>query len=497
MRRKFIACLAVGAMLATMVPGAVSAADTENAANDNSGKVLKEEITTPQTYNINGEVVKTVYVGALNGGKVNVIVTSASGYIEPSESGWSYYNEGLYGKQWHKVYDVNADNEKVTFNANYNSNTNSWDDSQTITIDFHKFDTEAPVINTDAVPTVLPDAELGEDYELPSLPVTDDITADFTTNEIGSVYYSKTGEDGTWETADSFSTDKEGYYNIRYKATDLSGKTSTASAYKQVHVVDTTAPTVTIEKIADMEKGDKLNISDVKVNAEDKSGIDKVWLNEILYSETNESWEDYESVWKLGYGTDPITEYEMDKAGYYKLKYRVTDKAENQNTAYPSVIVKVDEIYGTGGFTLNYVDKDGNKVGDSTYVGKEDAVLDYEYDENGDKETFMEFKYKEDGFEAQPPAGYYIASQDDFNDVTDPMRVYVENGGENTDAQYDITVTKEKAEAASDKEDKGEVTPPKTPKTGDDMNVALLAGLMALTAAAGAGTVFARKKVMK
>ena len=58
MRRKFIACLAVGAMLATMVPGAVSAADTENAANDNSGKVLKEEITTPQTYNINGEVVK-------------------------------------------------------------------------------------------------------------------------------------------------------------------------------------------------------------------------------------------------------------------------------------------------------------------------------------------------------------------------------------------------------------------------------------------------------
>ena len=209
MRRKFIACLAVGAMLATMVPGAVSAADTENAANDNSGKVLKEEITTPQTYNINGEVVKTVYVGALNGGKVNVIVTSASGYIEPSESGWSYYNEGLYGKQWHKVYDVNADNEKVTFNANYNSNTNSWDDSQTITIDFHKFDTEAPVINTDAVPTVLPDAELGEDYELPSLPVTDDTTADFMTNEIGSVYYSKTGEDGTWETADSFSTDKE------------------------------------------------------------------------------------------------------------------------------------------------------------------------------------------------------------------------------------------------------------------------------------------------
>ena len=94
---------------------------------------------------------------------------------------------------------MNADNEKVTFNANYNSNTNSWDDSQTITIDFHKFDTEAPVINTDAVPTVLPDAELGEDYELPSLPVTDDTTADFMTNEIGSVYYSKTGEDGTWE----------------------------------------------------------------------------------------------------------------------------------------------------------------------------------------------------------------------------------------------------------------------------------------------------------
>ena len=51
-----------------------------------------------------------------------------------------------------------------------------------------------------------------------------------------------------------------------------------------MHVVDTTAPTSAIEKIADMEKGDKLNISDVKVNAEDKSGIDKVWLNEILYS---------------------------------------------------------------------------------------------------------------------------------------------------------------------------------------------------------------------
>lgn len=494
MRRKFIACLAVGAMLVTMIPGMVSAADG-NVDNDPVSKELKQEVTTAQTESVTGGdgIVTKVYYGALNGGKVNVIVTgNVSLEILGDKTGWSKYKQN--GTQWNKVYTANTD-ETVKFVAEFKDGE-GWTKTQDVHIDFHKFDTEKPVIDMSSVPTVLPDAQLGEDYELPFLPVTDDITADFVTNEIGAVYYSYTGEDGTWDTVDDFTTDKEGYYNIWYKATDLEGNTAMASAYKQVRVVDTKAPTVSIEKISDMEKGDKIKISDIEVMAEDLSGIDKIWLNEVLYSETNESWEDYESVWKLGNGADPLNEYEMEKAGYYKLKYRVTDNSANHNIAYASAIIKVDEIYGTGGFTLNYVDKDGNKIGDPTYVVKNNEVLDYEYDENGKKTTFLEFKYKEDGFEAQPPKGYYIASEKDFNDVTDPMRVYVENAGENTDAEYDITVTKEKVAAGTsdDKEIKEDAMPP---KTGDDMNMALIIGLMAIMAAAGSGAVFAGKKIMK
>lgn len=240
-----------------------------------------------------------------------------------------------------------------------------------------------------------------------------------------------------------------------------------------------------------MEKGDILNIADVKVTAEDNGSVKEVWLNEILYSATNESWEDYESVWKLNKGEDAITDFEMAQPGYYKLKYRATDNAVDTNTGYASIIIKVDEIYGTAGFTINYVDKDGKAVGEPTVIEKENAVLSYGYDEDGNKITFYDFAYEQDGYVLNVPEGYYVADEKDFNGLTDPVTVFVENGGENTADEYDVIVTAvEKDAPAADEE----LTPP-APKTGDDMNMGLLAGLAALMVMAGTGAIVVGRKV--
>lgn len=481
MRKRFIACLAVFAMIATMVPGVAMAA-------------VKDEVNQAQTVDVSaeGDVVATVYYGSAENGKVNVIVTGKVGAINPigaNTDGWDYYKNGENWYQWNKVYDVNAD-ETVTFadSSSFDKGTNSFTVTQDVKINFHKFDTEDPVIDPEGTVADVTEVEVGADYEIPALPVTDDITADFTTNDC-TVYYSATNEDGTWTTVDSVDTSKEGWYNIWYTAKDDSGKE--ASARRTVHVVDTTAPTITIEPVADMEKGDILNIADVKATAEDNGSVKEVWLNEILYSATNESWEDYESVWKLNKGEDAITDFEMAQPGYYKLKYRATDNAVDTNTGYASIIIKVDEIYGTAGFTINYVDKDGKAVGEPTVIEKENAVLSYGYDEDGNKITFYDFAYEQDGYVLNVPEGYYVADEKDFNGLTDPVTVFVENGGENTADEYDVIVTAvEKDAPAADEE----LTPP-APKTGDDMNMGLLAGLAALMVMAGTGAIVVGRKV--
>lgn len=485
MRKKLISLLAAAMLLVTMIPSIASAA-------------VKDEVTTAQTVKVDGEVVATVYYGTLSGGKVNVIVTGKDA-IQPigeKADGWNYYKPNINWNQWCKQYTKNADeNVEFALSGSYDGSSNSFTKTQTVNIKFHKFDTQAPVIDPDnTVPAKLPNAERGEDYELPQLPVTDDITKDFTVGP-ETIYYSETGADGSWTTVDEFTTEKEGWYNVWYSAADDSGKKAEA-VRKQVQVVDTKAPIISIEKIADMTKGDILDLTSVKVTATDAGkaeNVEKVWLNEILYAENNDSWENYETVWKLTKGEDPIEAYELTQPGYYKLKYRATDNAANTNTGYASTIVKVDELYASAGFIINYVDKDGKTLAESTEVKKEDAVLDYQYDEEGNKQTFCEFKYNEDGYVLNVPEGYYIADDEAFGGLTDPMRVYVENGGENMDSEYDVLLTAvEKGDKAPAKDDKSQ-TPP-SPKTGDETNMGFLAAMLALMAMTGTGAAVIGKR---
>ena len=480
MRKKLISLLAAAMLLTTMIPS-IAAAE------------VKDEVNKPQYQYEGGDVIESVYYEPLKDGKVIVQVKPAEHMVirAQGEEGWESYDKPNSHKQ-RKVYTANVD-EVITFVAKWNAGTQDYDLKQDVNIKFYKFDEEKPVIDPDnTVPATLPAAEKGEDYQLPVLPVKDDITKDFTVGP-ETIYYSETGADGTWTTVNEFTTEKEGWFNVWYGATDDSGKKADA-VRRTVQVKDTKAPVIKIQKQADMDKGDILDIASIKVDAADKGKVEKVWLNEILYAESNDSWKNYETVWKLKKGEEPITAYELTAPGYYKLAYRAVDDAADPNTGYASTIVKVDEIYGTAGFIINYVDKDGKELGEPTKVIKEDVVLDYEYDEDGNKATYYEFKYNKDGYVLNVPKDYFIADEKDFGGLFDPMRIYVDNGAVNTDGEYDVTVTAVEKDAAKPDQ---QLTPP-TPKTGDDTSVALIAALIMLVALTGTGiTVIGRKAFNK
>lgn len=502
MRKKIIACLAVGALLATMIPSLAFAA-------------VKPEVNQAQTEVISeGEVVATVYYGSAEYGKVNVIVTGKVGAIQPignNTDGWDYYKDNVYN-QWNKVYDMNAD-ETVTFaDASSFSNTdNAFTKTQDVHIKFYKFDEEKPVIDPENTVPAVTVVEAGEEYAVPSLPVTDDITADFTTDEY-TLYYSDTNEDGTWKNAEEIDTNKEGYYNLWYSATDDSGKVADG-VRKSVHIVDTTAPEVAEIEAKSIDRGDRIDVAalteEVKAAATDISGIKEVTLSSIDYTPAGEGAE------TVNVNIKEVTDtFEVDMAGTYALNFTVTDNAKAPNATEATVTITTEEITGNVGFVLSYVDKDGNEVGEQTVVKKDNAVLEYAYDDQGKKTLFYDFVYENDGYLLNVPAGYTVADENDFNDVYDVMRVFVdENGGTNNAEIYAITVTAIEEDAPvtdPDKDapadtDKGatdgdktadeELTPPPVPETGDDMNMGLMAGLLALMAVTGTGAAIAGRKV--
>ena len=488
MRKRFIAYLAVFAMIATMVPGVAMAA-------------VKDEVNQEQYVSVSGgdNIVTTVYYGAKSdAGTVNVIVTGnvsleiRDGSLKDETNGWKKYNDN--GTKWNKVYRENA-NETVEFVTAWDAQK-GWTKSQTVEINVDKFDTEKPVITFPGTEWIT-EVQKGADYQIPEAVVTDDISVDLTA-EVDRVFYAD-----TYDTLQSnparydgeFTTNvEEGWYKLRYYATDDSGKTSYGT--RVVNIVDTVAPSVTPIDQIKVDKGDILDIAalidEIEASAEDASGIKEVRLDAARYTETRASEEEIfgDEFEQLDVADIPDA-LEMDQVGFYEFVFAVEDNALETNTAYVPVIVEVSEIYGTAGFTINYVDKDGKAVGEPTVIEKENAVLSYGYDEDGNKITFYDFAYEQDGYVLNVPEGYYVADEKDFNGLTDPVTVFVENGGENTADEYDVIVTAvEKDAPAADEE----LTPP-APKTGDDMNMGLLAGLAALMVMAGTGAIVVGRKV--
>ena len=467
MRRKLIASLAVGAMMVTMIPGMASAAGSNVKIELGEGSISAE----------------------FDGAKIN---------------SWYYFPDGIdAGNPITLSLDNLSPDKPGEYRAWYEGGK---------AVDYFVEDTKAPVIDPDNTLGVHPDYTMINDVKqtVPeTVPAVDSGDKNITEAELAELYYMGTefgGSPDTSYTPDGNIMEKEGYYRAWYTVTDAYG--NKASVARDFYVDDQVAPAIDGDKMSEImpqDRGDILDIQaivdELKANSTDNSGIGNVWVDTIYYLDSYDAWSDFEKndpEYKYVKGQDYLTGYEMDKAGYYKLKFRVEDASQEptvgKNVAYYPVVVKVDEITGDAGFIMNYVDKDGNKVGESTQVIREDAVLDYEY-VDGVKKTFYKFVYNEEGengFVAEPPEGYYIKDSSDFGDIAKEMKIYVANGESNTNAEYDITVTKIEQVAAGT--DGTEEVKDAQPKTGDEMNMGVIAGLLAMMAAAGTGIAVVGRK---
>lgn len=470
MRKRFIACLAVFAVIATMVPGVAMAA-TVNEGLDTDIELGVEAIPkTVPTDEGDKSISSLYYMGETLGDS-------------PEKNLSSMINDETIMVDEPGIY-------------------RAWYDGVGTGVDYIVEDTTAPTINSDGEYANYPETNrVGMNYTIPaSVSATDAGDVSITAASVTDVYYMGTELTGSPEdrvnaNADgAYVLEKEGYYRAWYAVTDASG--NEASLAIDFVVADEVAPSVTPIDQIKVEKGDILDIAaligEIEAGAEDASGIKEVRLDAARYTETRASEEEIfgDEFEQLDVADIPDA-LEMDQVGFYEFVFAVEDNALETNTAYVPVIVEVSEIYGTAGFTINYVDKDGKAVGEPTVIEKENAVLSYGYDEDGNKITFYDFAYEQDGYVLNVPEGYYVADEKDFNGLTDPVTVFVENGGENTADEYDVIVTAvEKDAPAADEE----LTPP-APKTGDDMNMGLLAGLAALMVMAGTGAIVVGRKV--
>ena len=108
---------------------------------------------------------------------------------------------------------------KITYTA-YDKAGNSSKASRVVAIK----DTTAPEINLNGEEIV--NIKENDSYVDEGITVTDNAEGQIMQSAV--VYYSKTGDDGTWTTVDKVNTSIPGHYNVYYSATDQSGNTSTA-----------------------------------------------------------------------------------------------------------------------------------------------------------------------------------------------------------------------------------------------------------------------------
>ena len=227
-------------------------------------------------------------------------------------------------------------------------------------------DTTAPTV------TINGDVEMkipqGGEYTELGATVKDNYDTNPTSNIV--IYYSETGEDGTYTTVDKVDTSKLGVYTVWYSAQDAQGNKREA-VRRTIKVVDATKPTV------EVEYSTKEMARSVTVTLKASEPI-------IIDESTAGSWNDYgNNVYK--------------KVHYYNGEYTVNfkDLSGNEN----SVVI-----------SINNIDRKGPKAEISQVINeKEENRIDVTlaFDEKIDESTLGQGWYKVSGKENTYTKAYY------------------------------------------------------------------------------------------